>query len=209
MRTTSFIKSRAAILLAAVIIVSGCSLPRSGPNKSEIMKGSVEQGGDTFIVPVDAEVTRETAVVPALGFTRTFLTAGKPDSDIIRPGDVLGISVWENVEEGILGTAGVATPINDVQVDGGGFIFVPYAGRIRASGNTPDELRQLLTERLDAQTPDPQVMVQRLAGNGATVSIVGGVGAQGVYPIERPTRTITAMLAQAGGVTIPPEIAQF
>ena len=208
MRTTSFIKSRAAILLAAVIIVSGCSLPRSGPNKSEIMKGSVEQGGDTFIVPVDAEVTRETAVVPALGFTRTFLTAGKPDSDIIRPGDVLGISVWENVEEGILGTAGVATPINDVQVDGGGFIFVPYAGRIRASGNTPDELRQLLTERLDAQTPDPQVMVQRLAGNGATVSIVGGVGAQGVYPIERPTRTITAMLAQAGGVTIPPEIAQ-
>ena len=40
MRTTSFIKSRAAILLAAVIIVSGCSLPRSGPNKSEIMKGA-------------------------------------------------------------------------------------------------------------------------------------------------------------------------
>jgi polysaccharide export outer membrane protein len=34
------------------------------------------------------------------------------------------------------------------------------------------------------------------------------VGAQGVYPIERPTRTLSAMLAQAGGVSIDPEIAQ-
>ena len=40
------------------------------------------------------------------------------------------------------------------------------------------------------------------------MSLIGGVGGQGVYPIERPTRTLTAMLAQAGGVTIPPEIAQ-
>jgi polysaccharide biosynthesis/export protein len=38
--------------------------------------------------------------------------------------------------------------------------------------------------------------------------VVGSVGAQGVYPIERPTRTLAAMLAQAGGVTIRPEIAQ-
>ena len=34
------------------------------------------------------------------------------------------------------------------------------------------------------------------------------IGGQGVYPIERPTRTLSAMLAQAGGVTIEPEIAQ-
>ena len=51
-------------------------------------------------------------------------------------------------------------------------------------------------------------MVQRLAGDGATVSLIGGVGAQGVYPIERPTRTLTAMLARAGGITLPPEITQ-
>jgi len=38
---------------------------------------------------------------------------------------------------------------------------------------------------------------------------VGGVGGQGVYPIERPTRTLSAMLARAGGVQIPPEVAQI
>ena len=50
--------------------------------------------------------------------------------------------------------------------------------------------------------------MRRLAGDGATVSVVGGVGAQGVYAIERPTRTLSAMLARAGGVAIPSETAQ-
>jgi polysaccharide export outer membrane protein len=197
-----------AVLALVVTTLSACTLPRSGPTRGEIVAGSTENGGDAYVVPVTAEIARATAMVPALGFTKAFLNAGVVGSDVIRPGDTLSILVWENVDEGILGTAGIATPIDQVQVDGRGFIFVHYAGRIKASGNTPDELRLLLTDRLEAQTPDPQVVVRRLAGDGATVSIVGGVGGQGVYAIERPTRTLSAMLAQAGGVIIPPEIAQ-
>ena len=66
----------------------------------------------------------------------------------------------------------------------------------------------MITEKLEDQTPDPQVQVRRLAGDGAAVSLTGAVGGQGIYPIERPTRTLATMLAQAGGVTIQPEIAQ-
>ncbi len=95
-----------------------------------------------------------------------------------------------------------------MQVDGQGYIFVPYAGRIKAAGNTPEGLRRVITEKLDAQTPDPQVSVARVAGDGATVSVMGGVGGAGVYPIDRPTRTLSAMLSRAGGVRVPPEIAQ-
>ena len=90
-----------------------------------------------------------------------------------------------------------------------GFIFIPYAGRIRAAGNTPEAIRRIITNKLEEQTPDPQVEVRRLAGDGATVSLVGAVGGQGVYPIERPTRTLTTMLARAGGISIEPEIAQI
>ena len=67
----------------------------------------------------------------------------------------------------------------------------------------------MITARLEEQTPDPQVEVRRVAGDGSTVSLVGAVGGQGVYAIERPTRTLSAMLARAGGVTIEPEIAQI
>ena len=98
--------------------------------------------------------------------------------------------------------------MEDVQVDGSGFIFVPYAGRIRASGSTPEAIRRITTTKLAEQTPDPQVQVRRIAGDGATVSLIGAIGGQGVFPIERPTRTLSTMLANAGGVTVSPEIAQ-
>ncbi|MDG8597886.1 hypothetical protein OLC06_10610, partial [Streptococcus pneumoniae] len=80
-------------------------------------------------------------------------------------------------------------------------------GRVKAAGNSPDRLRQIITSRLEQQTPDPQVTVTRVAGDGATVSVMGKVGGQGVFPIERPTRTLSAMLARAGGVTIDAEVA--
>ncbi|GGH49081.1 polysaccharide export protein [Frigidibacter albus] len=204
--------SRGARVLALIVIaatVAGCGLPRSGPNKREIYAGSVERQGNAFIVSVNDRVTRATAVVPALGFSSAFLGAGVVGSDDIRAGDVLGLTIWENVDDGLLAVAGTpATQLSEVQVDGAGFIFVPYAGRIKAAGNTPEALRRIITEKLDAQTPDPQVSVTRLAGDGSTVTLMGSVGAQGVYPIERPTRTLAAMLARAGGIAIEPETAK-
>ncbi|AMY70234.1 polysaccharide biosynthesis/export family protein [Frigidibacter mobilis] len=204
--------SRGARVLALFVIaasVAGCGLPRSGPNKREIYAGSVERQGNAFIVSVNDRVTRATAVVPALGFSSAFLNAGVVGSDDIRAGDVLGLTIWENVDDGLLAVAGApATQLSEVQVDGAGFIFVPYAGRIKAAGNTPEALRRIITEKLDAQTPDPQVSVTRLAGDGSAVTLMGAVGGQGVYPIERPTRTLAAMLARAGGIAIEPETAK-
>ena len=202
--------AKATALVALVAVLSGCGLPRVGPNKREIFEGSVQRKGDAFVISVNDRVTRATAVTPALGFSSSFKNAGQIGSDTIRPGDTLGLTVWENVEEGLLAGAGQnATVLEEVQVDGAGFIFVPYAGRIRAAGNTPEALRRIITAKLDEQTPDPQVLVRRVAGDGSTISVVGSIGGQGVYAIERPTRTLSAMLARAGGITIEPEIAQI
>ena len=203
-------RARWVALCASAIFLSGCGLPRSGPTKNEIFSGSVEKHGDAFVVTADDHVTRATAFSPALGFSQGFINAAALGSDTVRPGDTLGLMIWENVDDGLLATAGAnAAALDEIQVDGAGFIFVPYAGRIRAAGNSPEAIRRIITEKLEAQTPDPQVIVNRLAGDGATVSLIGGVGAQGVYPIERPTRTLTAMLAEAGGITLPPEITQI
>lgn len=209
----SFMASKGGSYLSLVVLVTAlasCSLPRSGPSKSEIYEGSVQREGDAYIVTVNDRVTRATGVVPALGFSDSFKNAGIIGADVIRAGDTLGLTIWENSDVPLLGVPGsVATPLEEIQVDSSGHIFVPYAGRVKAEGNTPDQLRALLTRKLDSQTPDPQVLVRRLAGDGSTVSVAGGVGAQGIFPIERPTRTLTGMLAKAGGVVIEPEIAQI
>ena len=202
--------ARLAGFAAAFAVLSACALPRSGPTKDEILSGSVQREGDAYVVVVNDRVARETSAIPVFGFDREFLSAGVVGSDTIRPGDTLGLTVYENVQDGLIAPAGTGSAtLDQVQVDGEGFIFVPYAGRIRATGNTPDQIRALITERLEVQTPDPQVLVRRVAGDGSTVSLIGGVSAQGVYPIERPTRRLSAMLAQAGGVSIPPEIAEI
>ncbi len=204
--------SRRAMMMglsAALLGTASCGLPRSGPTKREIFAGSVMQRGDAFVVSVNDHVTRATAVQPALGFSSEFQRAGVVGSDTINPGDTLMLTIWENVDDGLLAQQGTsATQLTEVQVDGAGNIFVPYAGKIKAAGNSPDALRRIITEKLDAQTPDPQVLVTRAAGDGATVSLMGAVGGQGVYAIERPTRTLSSMIARAGGVTIKPEIAK-
>ena len=204
--------SRGAKALALVVLVGAvgaCGLPRSGPSKAEIFKGSVLKEGDAYIVTVNSRVTRATAVTPALGFSSAFRNAGVIGSDQIAPGDVLGLTIYENVKDDpLLGNTGQrVSALTEIQVDGAGYIFVPYAGKIKAAGQSPDGLRNVITKKLDTQTPDPQVSVQRLAGDGSTVSVSGFAGAQGVFPIERPTRTLSAMIAKAGGVTIEPEVA--
>ena len=209
MKSVPFRWARPIALLAAMAVVSSCGLPQVGPKKRQIYAGSVQKQGDAFVVAVNDRVTRATAVAPALGFNSGFIHAGQLGSDTINPGDTLGLTIWENVDDGLLAAQGAnATVLEEVQVDGSGFIFVPYAGRIKAAGNSPEAIRRIITNKLSEQTPDPQVQVRRLAGDGATVSLVGSVGAQGVYAIERPTRTLATMLARAGGVTITPQIAQ-
>lgn len=201
--------SRGVTAIVAIALVASCGLPRPGPNRAEIFSGSVMEDGDAFVLTVDDRVNLIAGVTPALSFAEGFQNAGVLGSDTIQPGDVLGLTIWENVDDGLLVPAGQnATVLEEVQVDGAGFIFVPYAGRVRAAGNTPEAVRRVISQKLEEQTPDPQVQVRRLAGDGSTVSLVGGVGAQGVYPIERPTRTLATMLARAGGVSIEPEIAK-
>ena len=209
MRLTGKTTIGAVTLLVALTLVASCGLPRSGPNKREIYRGSVEKGGDAFIVTVTSAVSRATAVQPSFGFSEAFRNAGVVGSDTISAGDTLGITVFENVKDDpLLGNTGQRiTPLSEVQVDGQGFIYIPYAGRIRAAGQTPEGLRQAITRQLEDQTPDPQITVSRLAGDGSTVSISGQATANGVYPIEAPTRTLATMLARSGGVTIDPGVA--
>lgn len=196
------------MMIAALTLVTACGLPRSGPNKREIFSGSIERGGNAHVIYVNDHVNRVTNFATPYGFSNGFRNAGQVGADEIRAGDVLGLSIWENVDDGLLTSLGASsTELTEIQVDSTGHIFVPYAGRILAAGSTPEQLRQNITQRLSSQTPDPQVTVTRIAGDGATVSVMGRVTSQGVYPIERPTRSLSSMLARAGGVAIDPEIA--
>lgn len=196
---------RLAILPVAALFLASCGLPSSGPSVKNIQDSSVENDGDMHIVDVTAAVLTTSAREQSSGFSQAFRGAGAVSVDRIHPGDVLTITIWENVENGLFSTLGQkVTTLPAMQVDQLGNIFIPYAGTVKASGRTPDDLRLKITGLLENQTPDPQIEVRRESGNGATVSILGGVGGQGVYAIDASSRRLTGMLARAGGISLDP-----
>ena len=198
----------AAVLVAAAL--AGCTLPRSGPTAGEIKAAARAPVGDMHIVNVTPGIAAAARSSETLAFSETFVTAAPVSSDTIRPGDALSVTVWENVDAGLLAGVGQkVTALDRIQVDESGQIYVPYAGRLQAAGMTPNALRAEIVAKLEVQTPDPQVEVARVAGDGATVSVMGGVRDPGVYPIETPTRRLSAMLAHAGGVVLVPDVAQI
>lgn len=200
---------RAGLGLLLAVTLAACTLPRSGPTTSEILAAGRIDEVDLHVVDVGPAIALASRSFEPLGFGSDLTGVGTVSPETIAPGDTLAVSVWENVEAGLLAGAGQnVTLLEEIQVDQSGDIFVPYAGRIAAAGRSPETLRQAITEALAPQTPDPQVEVRRTAGDGRTVSVMGGVEAPGVYPIEAPTLRLSSMLAAAGGVSIVPDVAQ-
>jgi polysaccharide export outer membrane protein len=74
--------------------------------------------------------------------SRRPVNAGASDTEVIRPGDRWPDDLRERgVTACSPARAAMPALIDSVQVDGAGFIFIPYAGRIRAAGNTTEQLR--------------------------------------------------------------------
>ncbi|WP_438502754.1 polysaccharide biosynthesis/export family protein [Amaricoccus solimangrovi] len=205
-------KAKAAARLAGALLIgalAGCTLPRSGPTASDLERRGSDPTFSMQTVNVTPTIAAITRVDTPLGFPSSMTGAGTVSPDTIAAGDRLAVTVWENVNTGLLAGVGQKnTPLADLQVDQAGDIYVPYAGRIRAGGLTPDQLRDRLVASLEQQTPDPQIEVRRVAGDGSTVAVMGEVAEPGVYPIEAPTRRLSAMLARAGGAKVPIEVGQ-
>ncbi|MEO1491050.1 MAG: polysaccharide biosynthesis/export family protein [Pseudomonadota bacterium] len=208
MRLTSRVV-RLLTSIALVAAVSACALPRSGPDFDEITEDPQLADYGFQILPISPDVTTITKVDETTSFEVSYIEAKPEPVHTVAAGDVLSITVWENIDEGLLNPAGIgATPLPNSVVDEQGRVFVPYVGLINASGRSINQLREAIRNSLADKTLNPQVDIFPVDKKGRQISIQGTVGAPGVYPIESPTKHILAMLARAGGVTLEPDIAK-
>ncbi|MEN3352695.1 MAG: polysaccharide biosynthesis/export protein [Betaproteobacteria bacterium] len=106
----------------------------------------------------------------------------------IRPSDQLKIQVYD--DQNITG---------EYQVDSGGYISMPLAGRIKASGLTPAQLERAIKAKLtNGVLTNPDVAVQVLAYG--PIYVHGEVKRGGEFPY-RPGLTVMDAVALAGGYT--------
>lgn len=107
----------------------------------------------------------------------------------IGPGDILNISVWK--EEGMQ---------QEVLVKPDGGITFPLAGDLQASGQTTQELTEVLKQKLKRYIPDPVVTVSVLQSVSNKIYVVGKVNRPGEYKATHYMDVLQA-LSLAGGLT--------
>jgi polysaccharide export outer membrane protein len=154
-------------------------------------------------------VSSQTSHEIAVSIPSEFLRQTSIDTDLVRPGDTLSISIYENVDAGLLSNGVAPAEITEVVVDNPGLVYLPYVGRILVSGKTTEQVRLLIERKLNEQTPDPQIIVRRVAGSGSTVNLIGSVAKQGAFPLDSSTRRLSDLIASAGGLSADAESSQI
>jgi polysaccharide export outer membrane protein len=88
----------------------------------------------------------------------------------------------------------------EYEVNSAGFVSVPLAGQVKASGLTTNELEKTLIARMKKGSiaPDPKINIEIAAY--APFYIHGEVKKAGVYPFQ-PGLTVADAIATAGGLT--------
>ena len=201
------LKTSVALPAMLTIALAACSaLPSEGPQSRQIEKAYLEKNTAGFaLVNVDRNVADYLSRHTAQSFGDRF-GKGKPTrAELIGPGDVLTITIWEADQTGVFASTNTADrgTIPDVEVSGKGTISVPYAGTIRASGRTSQSLAQAITKALESKAVEPQVHVARKEKVASVVTVSGGVGKAGLYPLSLRGDSLLDVIAGSGGSSYP------
>lgn len=115
--------------------------------------------------------------------------ASETGSYVLGAGDL--ITVWALGAEEMSGKAFVVPP--------GGFVDFPMAGRVRAAGRTPDQLKAELVEKLKTYVREPEVSVSITEFRSQPVSILGSVKQPGVHQLQGG-KSLLEVISLAGGL---------
>jgi len=109
------------------------------------------------------------------------------DSYVIGANDMLAVNVWKEPDIS-----------RSVPVRSDGKISLPLVGELQASGQTPHQLEQEITKRLQSYISEPEVTVIVQDSKSKKVNIMGMVARPGAYLLTSSTTVLDA-IAMAGG----------
>jgi polysaccharide export outer membrane protein len=212
---------RRAILVPGLVAMAACStLPVTGPTGRDIQhaarlatSGAPGQLPFRIVEVADSGSVPPPALIPA----STLIPVPPPPTDLIGPGDVLDITIYEagvslfgkGATRISAGSAAAGIPSADqsaaaerlpgVRVDDEGLIRLPFVGRLRAAGRTAPELQSMIRNALRGMSQDPQVMVAIDQSITNSVVLAGEVNRPGRFVLPTNHETLNQTIALAGG----------
>ncbi len=197
--------------IGLTIALGACStLPSSGPTGSQIRRDLTDRQMPAIdIVEVaDASALPIAELVPSAGLPE--LPA--PPTDVVGPGDVLSISIYEagvtlfgNSTRASSSGAATFDPtakeqvLPPTRVDDDGYIAIPYAGRVHVLGRTVAEVQQLVRQSLRRFSQNPQVIVTFREAITNSVIVSGEVSRPGRLVLQTNHESLSDVIALAGG----------
>ena len=197
--------------LALLIGLAGCAtLPSSGPTGGQIEKSltATEDGSRIQLVQINT-----IADVPNSGLNVTpealLPDIAPPPTDMVGPGDVLDISIYEAGVTLFAGSGNgatqTATPGVQVQklpptrVDDLGDIAVPYAETLHVAGLTIGQVEAMVRNSLRRLSQNPQVRITLNQAITNSIIVGGEVGKPGRLVLQTNRETLSDVVALAGG----------
>lgn len=113
---------------------------------------------------------------------------------LIQAGDVLLVSVWK--EEDLQ---------QDLVVRPDGMFSFPLVGEIVAKGNTVEQVRASVAEKIENYIPDPVVTVTLRQSLGNRIFVLGKVNRPGEFPLTQDMDVMQALALGGGMATFADE----
>lgn len=201
---------RNSIYLALFAGLGGCAtLPSSGPTGGQIEKSaSVPKDGS----PIQIVQIRTLADVPSLGKDAPPATLlpelTPPPTDMVGPGDVLDINIYEAGVTLFSGAGSTGIGVNPgvqaqrlppTRVDDLGDITIPYAGTLHVAGVTTGEVEAMIRNSLDRLSQNPQVLVTLNQAITNSIIVAGEVVRPGRLVLQTNRETLSDVIALSGG----------
>lgn len=208
---------RILLTLVASALLGGCAtLPSSGPTGEQILDSAAEADNQGTAPDIKIVEVTDAATLPENDFSRQKVLAefAPPPTDMIGPGDVLSITIYEaGVPLFGGGTASLggktggsgfdpsvkAQALPAARVDDQGDIVVPYAGKLRVVGKTAFEVQDQIRAALTGISQDPQVLVSLAQVINNSVIVGGEVSRPGRLVLQTNRELLSDVIALAGG----------
>jgi polysaccharide biosynthesis/export protein len=207
-------------LLALSSALTGCTtLPKSGPTGRQIANSiaSAEAQAQLPIRIAEVQAVADLPPPPAATASAQLAEIAPPPTDLIGPGDILDITIYEagvtlfsagsaNAGGGDLRSGQVplnpgvqAQKLPSTRVDDDGNITIPYAGKLQVRGHTVSEVENKIRSSLRGLSQNPQIIVTQSQVITNSVIVGGEVARPGRLVLQTNRETLSDVVALAGG----------
>ncbi|RDK10974.1 polysaccharide biosynthesis/export family protein [Cupriavidus lacunae] len=199
-------------MLGAALLLGGCAASPGMYFNPSANVNAVGPDAKPDITPITMDLVRQMRAKSKPTNDRVEELFGKAKPYVIGPGDIISVVVWDHPElvfptqtysigaafEIPTSTGGSNMP--GYVVSPNGDIQFPYAGVMKVSGKTANQVRDEMARVLSRVVRNPQMTVRVLGFRSQRVYVDGEVRTPGMLAIDDAAMTLVEALNRAGGV---------